>query len=121
MMRGRWGDSIRSSRLLDAPKSSAFSVDIPPMNRAGPAANPGAGPGPRRGVARSPGPRWTWPAGMASAVLSLCASGTVLTLCSSLADRSRCLLLGQLGEHDLPVRLIGRHQLVVRACRDDPA
>ena len=36
MISGRCGDSIRSSRRLDAPKFSAFSVDMPPMNLAGP-------------------------------------------------------------------------------------
>src|SRR6266540_991875 len=47
----RSGRKVRSSLRLEAPKSSAFSVDMPAVKAAGPRPMPpGAGPGPRRGV-----------------------------------------------------------------------
>ncbi len=51
----RCGLSIRSSRRLEPLKSSAFSVDMPPMNLAGPCIVL-AGRSSRCGVARSPVP-----------------------------------------------------------------
>ncbi len=51
-MSSRYGLSRPSSRLPEPLKSSAFSVDMPLMKRAGPRMG-AAGPGPRSGVARS--------------------------------------------------------------------
>ena len=48
----RYGLSRPSSRRPEPLKSSAFSVDMPLMKRAGPRIE-AAGPGPRSGVARS--------------------------------------------------------------------
>src|SRR5260221_9306562 len=111
---------------------------MPAMNLAGPALNPGAGAGPRRGVGRSPGHSWTSAlAGLTSEVMrclplaSGAPSGAAFPRRSSLAPQSRrrrapparsCrLLLGELPEHDLPVGLVRGHQLVIGAGCPDAA
>src|SRR5215831_17152263 len=100
----RSGRSSARNRRPEFLKSNGFSVDMPPAIQ-----RPGPGPCAPCG----PGPRW-------AAIL------TGLVICSLRWGKYvgwsyRGLLLGQLGEHDLPIGLVVGHQLGVGTRSDDPS